>query len=685
VFPRNFFPEPSVRIPHFNRPYQMVISGVSFPLKLSLFKDQNLADFFPARHGRVTFTKESAPTWSPAFRRFLSSIHYEFCEFHRRINEPIETARVSSESILVDYAIGVVNRVEKAKSVCPDEAEEEFTQLARAGMLLELIQICQVDSSGLGACKFPRWLIRQGGINLESLVLEMEQFLERVQDDDGLVGDKLMEKKFWDNMRKLALMDVSPVIASLIEKYLNSVNFRKNKYLVVGEYSASLLLAFYNEVPSLYDLAMTSSTGGAAPVDQLEKRRAYASVALHKDVTGSEVSQFFWKLHIGDESDYGLIRSAILDLKLPRLAVDVSPDLSWYEKLGLVWCWLHVLDEPGEALSLIAKDVAAGSDLHSTNVSVFDACMFAVFTNDLLVLFTLIIQEESAFAGSWFSAIVSDLVFYTGADGGEVLGYLRDRLLMHYCRDLMTISGLGTRMACDIVVTMGERSASRGSEELIGRLAAVDSTAAIGRTKQWLLAVKLSHDHNVGMNLTESLCLEKFQSDSRNSRVVDAIQSLAVAAEVGKDVHVGACRISDYLDQENVREKFHDASLASLGSLPSTGLLPEYIDSGRFRFFAGLETSFEGDEGKMKHLISLVTSPDCPPESVVELVTEIRHMMTQARKANKDIHLSLEEGIALSKALIDVSTSSGTANAPEEVLMSWIADEMMNSALTTSE
>jgi hypothetical protein len=638
------------------------MSKVSFPLKLSEFTQP-----FPARHGRVSLTGKKS-NFSPSFRRFLTSVHYEFCEFHRRINEPLESGRASPETILVEYAMGLVNRVEAAKLACSDD-EEMYHQLARAGMLIELVQICQIESN---ACKFPRWLIRHGSINLEAIVIDMENFFKRVEDDDGVITDKHDEELFWDQMKKLAILDVSPVIASLLEKYLSVINFRKNKHLVVGEYSASLLLAFYNEVPSLFDLAATTS--GPPTSDQLEKRRAYASVALHKDVSGTEVSQFFWKLQIGDEADYGVIRSFILDLQFSR---ETSTSLAWYEKLGLVWCWLHVVDEPGDALSIIAKDVA-GSTETDMNVSVIDACMFSVFTNELVSLFTLIVSESFVFGGSsWFSAIISDLMFYTGSDGGEILGKLRDKFFIDYSRDLMSTCRLGVRMACDIVATLGPKSAARGSEELVGRLASSESDIC-GRTRQWLLAVKLSHDHNLGQNLTESLCLEKFHSDSRHGRIVDAIQSLAVASEVGKDVHVGACRISDYLDQlENVREKFHLANRASLGLLPSNSLLPEYINSGRFDFFARIEAC-QG-AGRLSNLISLVTSPDCPPESVVELVSEIRHEITQAKKVDPNIGLSFEEGIALSKALIDVSSPG--ACAPEETLMSWITDEMMNSVI----
>jgi len=147
---------------------------------------------------------------------------------------------------------------------------------------------------------------------------------------------------------------------------------------------------------------------------------------------------------------------------------------------------------------------------------------------------------------------------------------------------------------------------------------------------------------------------------------------LAVAAEVGPDVHIGACRISDFVDQFGAQifkalEKASEASAKYI--IDKSVLLPEYIESGRFQFYI----QYVAGKGCVQSLVKLAVSPNCPPELLVPLITEIRQTCLSAANEGKAIMITQEQTIAMCKVLIDAQEPSQKVSS--ELLLAWLATE----------
>ena len=320
----------------------------------------------------------------------------------------------------------------------------------------------------------------------------------------------------------------------------------------------------------------------------------------------------------------------------------------------LAWTWLHPLDGPDpELLGFLAKR-AVDDEKSRAEASLVDAAVYAILSNDLVSLFTLVVEEQAP----WFAPILADLCFYAGAIPMEI----RDAFLLGYCHWLSASGSvpktLGTRMAADIVLTLSGKATGRAGLEIFGRLGTT--------TKQWLSAVKLCPIDQVSW--AESICMQKFQSDNSQGRMIDAIHSLSLAAEVAADVHIGACRISDFIDGNGdlVREALQRAQESSLGKA-AHALLPEYIDSGRFDFYS----SWTEKKMSRNELVALVTSPNCPPEKVVPILSEIR-----ANEGGEK--LTTDQVIGLCKLLSDLDTwvPHEESAGPVNVLFNWLATQL---------
>ena len=655
---------------------------ISFPLKLNAHLGE-WADRFPARHGRVTFGQFAgdAARMSPEMVRVLIALHFEFSDFHQKISQPLDAA-TDGLAVLSDYVAGLSARLEFGKGEVGTESE--YSPLSRAAMLIELLQICLVDSAGLPAARLPRWLIRHCGLHIDRLVVRAESIL-----DSSLTQQ--LEKEFWEIIKSLAVLDLSPVMAKLLARYLHS---HLSKPLV-SRHSAELLLAFFEDVPSLFDLSMGSRSRDEA-VHSLEKRRGLASVAFFKDreaVKESSLVNFIWRLQIGADDDYEYLLSELIStIKFPTDDGAGEDEVPWYQRVGLVWAWLHPVDEPGaELMASLGQRVTESSNVSSTaTASVVDAAIYAIMASDMLSLTSLVEGESadaSVFGGAWFSAILADVVFYSGGFLGDTGIKIRDTMLMDYCHWLTASgavpAGLGARVAADIVNTLSESASERGAEEVVGKL--LHCGGILNRTKHWLNVVKLESTSE--STLSESVSMEKFHQDARDGRLVDAVHALSVAAEVGADVNLGACRISDFLDTPcGIRESLVAADEASAGHvLGAKTLLPEYIESGRLEFHSDWVKATsastldgEGDKCVVIRLIRLVTSPNCPPESIVPIATEIRHHVVE-----RGTGLSMEHGVALAKVLTDLDEwlVSDTDKGPIDMLLGWISGVVVASSL----
>jgi hypothetical protein len=280
-----------------------------------------------------------------------------------------------------------------------------------------------------------------------------------------------------------------------------------------------------------------------------------------------------------------------------------------------------------------------------------------LISGDLFSFIGLIASEdECVFGGIWFNSIVSDMLFFIEPNVREI----RDVFLNQYARFLATSGviplALGTRLAVDISGTLSnEKAATQSAEMFIGRLSS--------STKDWLLATKLAHDKLPGSSLPESLCLERFHRNVEAGRLVDALHTLVVAAEVGPDVHMGACRISDYLDANNgkILSEFQKSNLHSIHVMPRKSLLPEYIESGRFELLCDLVEKSD--------LVKIIASPNCPPEMILRIATEIKASHTK---------LTLDESAAVCLSLLNVPKPE-TGHA--ETLMAWFGTELAKSSL----
>ena len=644
--------------------------AVSFPLPLG--DPKAWSDLFPTRHGRVSFGQfERCENASPEMVRAIASVLFEFADFHKRISAPLNDQLFDGIQMLSDYTAGLVGRLETGKSNAI--ADADYLSLSAYSLLTELMQLCLVEeSAGLTASRFPRWLIRHTNLHIEKLVIQAESILDS--------EDFSEEFKFWEIIKSLAILDLSPVIAKLLGRYLDLVHNSKRR-IQVSRFSAELLLAFFEEVPSLYDLGLGSRSREDA-IAGLEKRRNIASVAFFKDKEAlsdaASPMNFVWRLEIGAEDDLEFIKSNLINAFFP------SEDMTtpWYQKAMLLWTWMHPLDEPSpELMKILGAEIAADAQTDLT-ASVVDAGIYSLLASDMLSFISIVVRESSVFS-PWIVGVWADVIFYAGGFVGETAVKIRDALLMNACHWLKASSclpaGLGARLGIDIVLTLSEGAARRGCAELMGH---VQRTGVLNRTKQGLAVVHLAHAEQTG--LAESLSLEKFHQDVRDGRIMDAIHSLAIAAEVGSDINMGACRISDYLDNtENIGEALRQANSASSGVALRT-VLPEYIESGRLKFWSEwvLAGSAKSGRDRVEELVRIVTSPNCPPESIVGIVSEIRHQVTASKS---EPLLSIEEGVAVSKILIDLDewlvVNDGTDTGPIDMLLSWISGEIVKASL----
>lgn len=643
--------------------------AVSFPLPVG--DPKAWAELFPARHGRVSFGQfERCEKASPEMVRAIASVHFEFTDFHKRISAPLNDQLMDGIQMLSDYTAGLVGRLETGKSNAI--ADTDYLSLSAYSLLTELIQVCLVEESvGLTASRFPRWLMRHTNMHIEQLAIQAESIVESEDFSD--------ESKFWEIIKSLAILDLSPVIAKLLGRYLDLMHSSKRRFKV-SRFSAELLLAFFEEVPSLYDLGLGSRSREDA-IAGLEKRRNIASVAFFKDkeaLSDASPVNFVWRLQIGAEDDMEFLKSHLINAVFP------SEDMTapWYQKAMLLWTWMHPLDEPSaELMKILGSEIAADAQTDMT-ASVVDAGIYSVLASDMLSFISIVVGESSVFS-PWIIGVWTDVIFYAGGFVGETAVKIRDALLMNACHWLKASgclpAGLGARLAVDIVLTLSEGAASRGSAELMGH---VQRTGVLNITKQGSSVVHLAHAEQTG--LAESLSLEKFHQDIRDGRIIDAIHSLAIAAEVGADINMGACRISDFLDNsENIGEVLREANSASSGVALRT-ILPEYIESGRLKFWSEwvLVRSSKSGRERVEELVRIVTSPNCPPESIVGIVSEIRHHVTASKS---EPLLSLEEGVAVSKILIDLDewlvVNEGTDKGPIDMLLSWISGEIVKASL----
>ena len=639
----------------------MPAKDLSFPLRADTPLAE-WADMFPARHGRVSFGEFSRPSEQPRFSvsmaRFMSSIHYEFAEFHNRLSQPLaEDAGVTE---LIEYAFSLVERMETAKPFL-EQSEEELSAVSQASMLTELIQFCFVENEALCAGRFPRWLLRHCHIPIEEMVMEANSIVE----SEGALF-KTDEPRFWAIVKQLALLDLSPVVAKLLRRY-SEYHMRQLQKSSPLRYSIELLASFFEEVPSLFDIA-TAARSQEEAVSALEKRRQFASVALfklNKDMTGpaGDVIRFLWQLQVNREEDYD-------DLIADITSMQFTEDDPWYLGVMLSWTWLHSIDAPdAELVRTLGKHVLdQGKSM--TEASVIDAAIYALLSGDLVALFSLLVEERAMLCGPWLPAILGDLCFYAGVIPSEI----RDTLLLAYCHWLEASGSiapaLGRRMAADVVLTLSEKASSRAGPEILGRLAR--GAISANSTKQWLSVVKLCP---MDQPWAESICMEKYQSDLANGRVVDAIHSLSLAAEVGADVHIGACRISDFIDGHGdmVKEAFVCADEAGCGSVTSS-LLPEYVESGRLEFYRRLAQGAED----VDKLVVLATSPNCPPERVVELIAEIRNGVAKGQKLKPDQIFGLTKILSGLDTWIQCETD---VSGQIDVLLGWLATQYTSSCL----
>ena len=517
-----------------------------------------------------------------------TALHYEFTEFHRRINAPLTDT--NGTEVLDEYVSSLLSRMQGD--------EETYWETALCLQMLDLVQIIVREEYQSG--QIPSWLFTHGNLNIESF--------------DDL--------KFWTRIKCLAILDLRPLIVESLESWL----------LDHSDRSVELLLGFYRDVPSLCELDS---------IEGLEKRRNLAALGKEKSGGSNADVSFIWDLQICDQETE---EKTISEIK----SFCKQNNLPWYWEVCLLWVWLHPADSPGELLAVLAAQNA--EEDNDNSATVLDASLYALLTFDFPAFFIVISDNWP----SWFSAICVDYLFYTN----NVLAEIRDELLLKYVNELIG-SPLGTRMAVDIVSTLSKNCAVRGSRELLGRLSRNDSL--IGRTKQWLLCVKLAHDLDCeGASIAESLCMEEFHYNELN--VVDAVYALCVAAEVGKDVHLGACRISDYVDRniELVKKGLERANECSLNQIE---LLPEYIQSGRSDFVSKWVTP----EPTVSSFVLLVTSPNCPPECVLAVVLEIRSLI------EKNNHITVSETIAVQSVLIE--------NNLDKSLLIWFATNMARTTL----
>ena len=582
--------------------------------------------------------------------KIVTALHFEFSQFHKRISQPLTEESVSSdEGALLEYALGVVERIEAAKRENNETSQqEEFAVLCRSGLLLELIQITMVEQPEFASCRLPRWLLRHCGfLEIEPLVLQAESAMED-------------EKTFWNAIKVLAVMDLTPVVSNLLARYLeessSSVSSRNHHYS-----SVELLLAFFEEVPSLFDIG-ASARSVEEGVHAIEKRRQMASVAFFRDKNVNSTHgmsealktiNFIWRLIINAEDDYDFLLNELLS---------ISKDQEWCGKAALVWTWLHTLDPPSvDLMTNIGQEIAPAIGADSMNASVMDALIYAGMAGDVLSLLTLLIPEQEGFGGKPFLAVLIDIVFYAGGLPPELGPKIRDTVLMEFCHWLSSSGsvpvGLGLRLAADVVGTLTAEASARGQEEIIGKLARRGY-------REWFTALNL-----IGSgpgSLAESVSLETFHSHLENGEIVNAIHALAVAAEVGADVHIGACRISDFVDQHGaeVMEALREYCMVKKKCI----ILPEYIQSGRFEFYT--EYISARKEKKCDALVRLAVSPNCPPELLVPLITEIKQMCCSSSRMTTD------ECIALCKVLIDSAHLLPASSKPAtDTLLSWLSTE----------
>jgi hypothetical protein len=611
----------------------MVVKQVVMPIKASRPLEE-WRDMFPSRHGRVSFEefKNSAPYSAPMVR-FLGSLHFEFGEFHKRLLEPLAADTGVEE--LVEYSFNLVERMHMAKQSL-ETLELDLETVVQASMITDLVKICLVENDcGLVTGRFPRWVFTHcSSVPAETLVQEAQAIIR----SEGALF-RADEGKFWTIIKRLALLDLSPLVANLLRAYI------ENHHVGRKRGSVEMLASFFADVPSLYEIAASACTEEEA-LGKLEKRRQLASAGLHKaSVSGAELKDtaidFIWRLQTCLEEDRDMLLGEINEL---------FADDPWYIKVMLAWTWLYPLNTPEpEIVRSLALQVPVTTD---TNASVIDAALHAVLSGDLVALFTVLVQEHDP----WLPAIVADVCFYAGYLPLEI----RDSLLLAYCHWLSASGqlpkGLGTRMAADVVITLSPKASGRAGLEIFGRLANSDSI--LSRNKQWMSTVRLCPSDEPW---AESICLEKFHTDTS---IIDAVHTLAVAAEVGSDINVGACRISDYLDAhvDEAKEGFQRS-----GPVVVSSLLPEYIESGRLGFLA----EWALPSKSVQDLVQMATSPNCPPEKIIVIVGEIR---------NKGERLSVDQVVALCKVLSDLDTwiPSGSHKGPVvDLLLSWLSTQLV--------
>lgn len=535
--------------------------------------------------------------------RVRVGVHYEFSEFHRRISGPL----IDGTRELSDYVLGLLSKVD------PDSPE---------GVLLALVQVCVVDEVIVG--RIPRWLLHL--LDIEELVLEA-------------MNETTSEARFWEIVCILAIFDLSPVVAKLLSAG-GGCGGSSN--------TIPLLIAYFEDVPSLFDIG-ESSIDAEEVFEKLEKRRHLASVAFHKSSRSHlhwSSIEFIWKLQIMSSTN----DDEMVDEILNRL----DDEIAWYAKVGLVWAWLHPLDAPGEALGDLVREIAQKSVVGQSMATVLDACVYSLYTLDLPSLFITVLNDNESLP-DWFGAIIADIVFYANVG---LIAEIREEILFKYAVCLEASGeGICVRMALDIVDTLSCRD--RVAREFLGRYARSD--ALIGATRQWLLTVKLAHE--TSPSLAHSVCMEKFHTQSH--KFVDSILTLVVAAEVCPDVHLGACRISDFLDKPEVYiEAMQKAQICSLGKI---NLLPEYIESGRFDWLCAQTCDDETtDEGS--NIILSITSQNCPPEQVLPLVCKLRE---------KKIILDFQQIVAIQKILIDMLLAKHETASTINSLLSWLCMQLV--------
>ena len=84
----------------------------------------------------------------------------------------------------------------------------------------------------------------------------------------------------------------------------------------------------------------------------------------------------------------------------------------------------------------------------------------------------------------------------------------------------------------------------------------------------------------------------------------------------------------------------------------------------------GVEGARDGD--KVNKLVSLVTSPDCPPEFLIQILSDIRNTCGVDGRI-----LTFDEAICVSKCLTEnLDENGGGSDVAIDALLSWVTDQL---------